>query len=98
MELEEVQRQKVLVLCILFFTNFFPWLHVKRCQSTEVRQFCLRLRVIEGGVAIIINHVVDAVFYNKKVIKLKRKTFLSDVALKCSNFQTVSLKKCYEIV
>ena len=33
-----------LILCIVFITNFFPWLHVKRCQSTEVRQFCLRLK------------------------------------------------------
>ena len=55
------------VLWIVFIAEFFPCLHVKRFQSTEVRQFCPRLRVIRS-VGIIISHVVDAAFaYGNKI-------------------------------
>ena len=51
------------VLCIVFITDSFPWLHVERFQSTEVRQFCLGFKVIERSVGIIISHATGAVFY-----------------------------------
>ena len=33
-----------------FYRWLFPWLHVKRFQSTEVKEFCLGLRVIGRSV------------------------------------------------
>ena len=68
------------VLCKDFIADFFPWLHIERFQSSEVRHFCLRLRVIGRSVGIIISHPVDPVFL--KVIKLKHKTYFSDISLK----------------
>ena len=57
----------ILVLWIVFIAEFFPCLFVKRFQSTEVRQFCPRLRIIRS-VGIIISHVVDAAFaYGNKI-------------------------------
>ena len=50
-----------LVLCIVFIADFFPWLHVERFQSTEVRQFCLRLRIMRKTMEIVISHVAYAV-------------------------------------
>ena len=50
------------VLSMVFIADFFPWLHVERFQS-DVRQFCLRLRVIERNVGIVISHAVDAIVY-----------------------------------
>ena len=32
-----------LMLCIVFIPAIFPWLYVKRFQSTEIKPFCLRL-------------------------------------------------------
>ena len=52
-----------LVLYIVFIIDFFPWIHIERFQSTEARQFCLRLRVIGRSVQIIISRALDAVFY-----------------------------------
>ena len=52
-----------LVLCIVFITDFLPWLHVKWFQSTEVRQFWPGFKVIERGVGIIISHATGVVFY-----------------------------------
>ena len=51
----------LLVLCIAFIVDFFPRPHVEWFQSTEVRQFCPRLRLIGRSVEIIISHVVDIV-------------------------------------
>ena len=45
------------VLSMVFIADFFPWLHVKRFLSADVRQFCLRLRVIERSVGIVISHL-----------------------------------------
>ena len=53
----------ILVLCIVCIADFFPWVDVKKVQSTEVRQFCLRLRAIGNSTGIIISHVVDVGFY-----------------------------------
>ena len=55
--------EQTLVLCIVFIADFFSWIHVERFQSTEVRQFCDRLRVIGRSLVLIINRVVDAAFY-----------------------------------
>ena len=68
------------VLSIVFITDFFPYLHAERFQSTEVKQFCLRLRVIGRSVGIIISHAVDAVLI--KATKFKCKTYFSDIPLK----------------
>ena len=86
-----------LVLCIVFIADFFPWLDVERIQSTEVRQFCLRPMVNGIRTGITTGHVADAAFYIM-VIKLKCKTYFSDIPLKCWKFQTIFLRKCYEIV
>ena len=58
-----------LVLYIVFIADFFLWLHIERFQNTKVRQFCLRLIVIEKSVGIIISHAVNAVFYIGNKIK-----------------------------
>ena len=52
-----------LLLCTVFIAAFFPWLHVEKFQSTEARQFFLRLRVMRRSVGIIKSHFVHAVFY-----------------------------------
>ena len=70
-----------LVLCIVI-TDFFPWLDVEKIQSTEVRQFCFRPRVNGICTGITTSHVADAAFYIM-VIKLKCKTYFSDIPLKC---------------
>ena len=44
-----------------FYRRFFPRPHVEWFQSTEVKQFCPRLRLIGRSVEIIISHVVDIV-------------------------------------
>ena len=53
----------ILVLCIVFIADFFPWFHIERFQNNKFSQFCIRLGVIGRSVRIIINHAVDATFY-----------------------------------
>ena len=60
-----------LVLCIHFILDFFPWLHLETFQNFEVRQFCLRLRVVRRSIEIILH----------MVIKLRRKKYLLDIPL-----------------
>ena len=85
---------------IVFIAKFFPWINIGRCQSTEVREFFVRLTVIGKSAGIIISHAVDAIFL-QMVIKIKRKIYLSDtglIPLKCWKLQTSFWWKCCEIV
>ena len=70
-----------LVLCKAIIAGFFPWLHVERFQSTEVRQCCLGLRVIGRSVGMYMSCCRCCSLHI--VIKLRHKTCLSDFPLKC---------------
>ena len=53
----------ILLPCIIFMADLFPWLYVEKFWSTELMLFCFRLGVIGRSIGIIISHAVNAVFY-----------------------------------
>ena len=84
---DETSAQNVfgltLVLCIVFIADFFPSFHV---ESTEVKQFRLRLRVIGRNIGTIVGIICCRCCFLHIVVKLKHKTYLSDILLKCRKF------------
>ena len=69
------------VLRIAFITYCFPWLHIERFQNARVRQFCLRLIVIRRYCWIYYHQCCRCCFLHM-VIKVKYKTYLSDIPQK----------------
>ena len=84
-----------LELCIAFIAEDFAWFHFERFQSTKVRQFCLRLRVI-GEVLKLLSAMLQTLHFTFSillmVIKLKRKIHLS------GRYSTQTLKISHNIL
>ena len=82
----------VLILCIVFFiADIFSWVLVERFQSTEVRQFCIRLQIQTLYQKKCQNHYHSccSCWFLCMKMKLKCKTYLSNIPLNCKKFQTI---------
>ena len=69
---------------------------MKRFQSTKVRKFCLRLCYQKR--CLNCHQPCCRCCFLHMVMKLKCKTYLSNIPLKFWKFQSIFWKKCYKIV